>query len=88
MTLRCLVPHCPRTRRGDPNKDEWICPTHFRRVDPEVHRLYNAAHARAVTAEKAPGPIDAPAKLAVFTEVTELWERCKAQALARLHLAH
>jgi hypothetical protein len=88
MALNCLVPFCTRTRRGDPADEEWICPAHFRRVDRQTHRLYNVAHAKATAADRRAGPIDAPEKIEAYKAVSELWDRCKEQALDRLHLAH
>jgi hypothetical protein len=88
MPLRCLVPFCNKTRRGNDADEEWICPAHFLRIDRETRRSYDAAHARATAADKAPGPCDAPHKIAAYKEVSDLWERCRTQALDRLHLAH
>lgn len=88
MPLRCIVPFCKRTRRGDDAEEEWICPAHFRRVDPVTRRAYDDAHARAAAAERRPGLDNRPDKIAAYKEVSELWSRCKAQALDSLHSAH
>lgn len=88
MPLRCLVPFCAKTRRGDDAEEEWLCPAHFRRVDAETRRAYDDAHSRAAAAERRPGPVDAPNKIAAYKAVTELWSRCKTQALDSLHSAH
>ncbi|WP_428668065.1 hypothetical protein [Reyranella sp.] len=88
MTLRCIVPFCPKTGRGDPDQEEFICRAHWRRVDRATWRAYNAAHAKASAADRLPGPPDTPEKVEAYKAVTDLWERCTAQALASIHLAH
>lgn len=38
--IRCVVPHCNRTRVDDGAFDEWICGDHWRLVERMKRRVY------------------------------------------------
>lgn len=82
--LPCLVPHCRRTRRQEPDPvnvdgqifdlmEEWICPRHWPLVPAEARRIYSAAKRRLRKLQNQ--------KCAAVA--ARLWRRCKREAIER-----
>lgn len=82
--LPCLVPHCRRTCRQEPDPvdiegqtfnlmDEWICARHWPLVPAATRRLYSAAKRRLRKFRTK--------KCAAVA--SRLWRRCKREAIER-----
>jgi hypothetical protein len=90
IRLRCAVPFCNRTAKGDGDPDqEMICRTHIRGVSKRKKALHNEASRRATKImDKYPEPdlcpeIEVKQALAYIAVAKRLWESIKVEAIER-----
>ncbi|MBN9435091.1 MAG: hypothetical protein J0I45_21875 [Bosea sp.] len=78
--LRCIVPFCNRTRRGNEQGEEWICDPHFRSIPRALRVEYNAAWHEAAKADRRAADGIEP-NPAVYVRVTQAFDACKSAAI-------
>lgn len=91
--VRCCVPFCRRTTKGEETPFEWVCSDHWRAVPRKMKAFKRRAKAkwkRAAERRDALTGIDDPRYEPVMAELFMararsrwIWARCKREAIER-----